>query len=100
MNRPVTSASSLFRRALCPGSARMEAGLPEEDSEDSREGQLLHNYAAHPEYDRAMLKPNQRDLLELADSLTKTVIDRVEITAGLAGKRFRDFVEMTLWMGN
>lgn len=75
--RPTTSASNLFRRALCPGSERMEAGLPEEDSEQSCEGVLLHDYSHHTEYDRAMLKPNQRDLLELADRLTVAVIERV-----------------------
>src|SRR5438552_1095838 len=91
MMRPVTSASNLFRRQLCPGSARLEAGLPEEDSEQSREGQLLHEYSAHPEYDRRMLKPAQRDLLELADTLTKTVIDTVESGNGLDGKMKQDY---------
>lgn len=76
--RATTSASNLFRRALCPGSATLEAGLPEEDSEQSREGQLLHDYSAHPEYERKMLKPAQRDLLQIADDLTKTVIETVE----------------------
>jgi Protein of unknown function (DUF2800) len=93
MNRPTTTASNLFRRALCPGSARLEAGLPDEESEQSREGTLLHDYAAHPEYDRAMLKPNQRDLLELADTLTKTAIDRVETGIGELGKPVHDYKE-------
>lgn len=75
--RPTTSASNLFRRQLCPGSARLEAGLPDEDSELSREGDLLHEYSAHPERARAVLKSEQRDLLELADTLTTQVIETV-----------------------
>jgi Protein of unknown function (DUF2800) len=77
MNRPVTSASNLFRRALCPGSERMEYGLPDDDSEQSREGTLLHDYMAHPEYDRSVLPPHQRDLLERNDALIKIVLERV-----------------------
>ena len=96
--RPTTSASNLPRRELCPGSHRMEAGLPEEDSEQSREGTLLHDYAAHPEYDRAMLKPNQRDLLELADTLRDIVKKQVEETAELDGVTATDFTEITLKM--
>lgn len=76
--RPTTSASNLFRRALCPGSARMEEGLPDEESPQSKEGELLHDYAAHPEYDRSFLKPNQRDLLDLSDALIQLVITRIE----------------------
>lgn len=77
MNRPVTSASNLRRRQLCPGSARMELGLPEEDSEQSREGVLLHDYDAHPEYDRSVLPPYQRDLLERNAMLKLTVSERL-----------------------
>lgn len=94
--RPTTTASNLFRRALCPGSARLEAGLPDEESEQSHEGTLLHEYAAHPEYDRAMLKSNQRNLLTSADELTKTVIDRVESENGLTGKCIQQFTEQAL----
>jgi Protein of unknown function (DUF2800) len=56
----------------------MEEGLPEEDSEQSREGILLHDYAAHPEYDHAFLSDMQRRLLELSDTLVKQVIDQIE----------------------
>jgi hypothetical protein len=52
--------------------------MPDEENEDAREGKLLHDYSAHPEYDRRMLKPNQRDLLDLADKLTDEVIKRIE----------------------
>lgn len=42
MKRATTSASNIFRRKLCPGSARMEKDLREEDTEFSTEGQMLH----------------------------------------------------------
>lgn len=77
--RPTTSASNLFRRALCPGSARMEAGLPEEDTPQSREGVLLHDYSAHPEYERKVLKPAQRDLLDLNDTLLNEALAQVKL---------------------
>lgn len=82
MNRPVTSASNLRRRELCPGSERMEYGLPEEDSEESREGMLLHDYDARPEYDRSVLRPDLRDLLERNDALKRTIGERL---AGVVG---------------
>jgi hypothetical protein len=56
----------------------LEEGLPEEDSEQSREGVLLHDYAAHPEYARAFLSDERRRLLDLSDTLVKTVIDQIE----------------------
>jgi hypothetical protein len=77
MNRPVTSASNIFRRNLCPGSERMEFGLPEDDSEQSREGRLLHDYAWRGELNRSFLTPNQRDLLERNQSLFKEIEDRI-----------------------
>ena len=67
--RAATSASNLFRRALCPGSERLEEGLPDEDSPESREGTLLHEYDANPQLDRSVLTPDQRDLLYLSFAL-------------------------------
>jgi hypothetical protein len=55
----------------------MEAGLPEDDSDLASEGQLLHDYSAHPEYERNVLTPAQQDLLTLADTLTKVVVESV-----------------------
>jgi hypothetical protein len=77
MTRAVTSASNLFRRELCPGSARMETGLPEEDSAQSAEGQLLHEYDANPALDRSVLRPNQQDLLKTAGELDTFVFERL-----------------------
>jgi hypothetical protein len=74
----------------------MEAGLPDEDSPESREGRLLHDYAAHPEYERAMLKPAQQDLLKLSDDLLKQAIDRVELAEGLTGKPCETYTEQHL----
>jgi hypothetical protein len=75
--RPTTTASNLFRRFLCPGSARLEEGLPEEDSEQSREGRLLHDYDVHPEYDRAFLTDEQRRLLSVSQMLTSRIFESV-----------------------
>jgi len=47
MIRPLTSASNLHRRKLCPGSARLEAQCdPEKESGESAEGTLMHAYMA------------------------------------------------------
>ncbi len=92
--RPLNSASNLQRRFLCPGSGRLESGLPDDDSKDSQEGTLLHNYSHHTEYDRTMLTPDQRDVLELSDSLTQRVIERV----GKPELPFKQFAEVTLKM--
>lgn len=42
MKRATTSASNLARRKACPGSARLEEGLAEQDNEWSTEGTKLH----------------------------------------------------------
>jgi hypothetical protein len=84
MLRAVTSASNVHRRALCPGSESLEAGLPEEDSAQSREGTLLHQYDANPQLDRAVLKPQQRDLLRISAELDDFVFARVAEQFGVA----------------
>ena len=55
----------------------MEQGLPEEDNELSREGQLLHDYMAHPEYERKVLTQQQQDLLALSDELQENILAQV-----------------------
>ncbi len=82
MNRPVTTASNLRRRQLCPGSQRMEFGLPEDESEESKEGVLLHDYDAHPEYDRSLLSPERRDLLERNFNLKQQIAQRLDAVIG------------------
>lgn len=77
MTRATTSASNLFRREACPGSHAAEEGLPEEESDDSREGTLLHELDAAPGADRSHLSGDQRDVLRIAsegdDQLFKLV---------------------------
>lgn len=70
-------ASELDRRALCPGSAQLEEGLPDEDTPESLEGTLLHQYMAHPEYERKVLKDKQQDLLRIAHGIEQQVFDIV-----------------------
>lgn len=60
----------------------MEAGLPDEDSEQSKEGVLLHQYAAKPELDRKKLKRPHRDLLENNDKALREVFERVSAQFG------------------
>jgi len=80
-----TSASNLFRRALCPGSEAMEEGLPDDNTQEAREGTLLHHYDAHPELDREVLKPEQRDLLDISAGLDKFIFSRIAQTYQLNG---------------
>jgi hypothetical protein len=87
--QPRTSPSNLRRRYLCPGSGRMEAGVPDEDSTDANRGKLLHKYWANPEYDRAFLSNYERDLLVTTDSLMDEVLARLlfPATASLEHER-------------
>ena len=68
MKRATTSASNIFRRAVCPASAVLEEGIAEKDSEFSKEGQMLHPLfltGQRPEH----LTLEQRGSLNIADSL-------------------------------
>lgn len=99
MNRATTSASNIFRRALCPGSERLEADLPEEDSEQSREGTLLHGYDANPALDRGSLKPDHRDLLARSAELEAAIFERVAGQFGIgAGEPYTQGVEEELYV--
>lgn len=64
--RSTTSASNLARRRDCPGSARMEDGIIDNETEYSAEGQLLHGLfltRSRP----AILTQEQIDTLDRAD---------------------------------
>lgn len=61
----------------------MELGLPDQDSEQSREGVLLHDFDAHPEYDRSVLRPDQRDLLDRNVNLKRQIADRLHTRIGI-----------------
>lgn len=75
--KPKTTPSSLRRRYLCPGSGRLEANLPDEESDDAQRGRLLHKYWTNPEYDRAFLSNYDRDLLATTDRLIEEVLARL-----------------------
>lgn len=70
MNRPTTSASNIERRSLCPGSALLERGLADEDTEYSEEGNLLH--ALYWSGSRSThLNDEQKGALDLAEKYTE-----------------------------
>ena len=62
--RSVNSASNLSRRQHCPGSALAEKDLPRVDSEESREGTLLHWADANPGEGQAKLDAKQREVVQ------------------------------------
>lgn len=83
ISRANTTPSNLQRRAACPGSAKLEAGLPDDDSNDARVGRLLHRYFAHPEYDRRLLTPEEQDVLKTADGLLADVLYTIHEGTGV-----------------
>lgn len=78
VERAPTTPSNLLRRKLCPGSARMEAGLPElrsaVDSGYSKGGSLIHKYWTNPNFERRLLTTDEQDLLLRADQLHADVL--------------------------
>jgi hypothetical protein len=62
--RAANSASSLHRRFLCPGSGFAERDLPEEDTDDAKEGTLLHYHDENPDISRDVLTHEQRSTLD------------------------------------
>ena len=72
--RPITSASNLHRRAACPGSANAEKDLAEQDSEDSREGQLLHRLFFSKTNRTALVTADQLEVVETAERYTRKFI--------------------------
>lgn len=87
--------SNMQRRLLCPASARMELGLPDQDNDDAREGRLLHDYFANSNYERSVLSPAQRELLEVADKIEKEAIETCVHFWGLK-EPFREDREVTI----
>lgn len=74
VDRALTTPSNLRRRKLCPGSARLEKGVADVDTEDARRGRLFHRYWTNPNYERSLLTPDERDLLERSDQLHGDVL--------------------------
>jgi hypothetical protein len=60
---------------LCPGSARLEAGLTDPDSSYAARGRLFHKYWTNPNYERALLTPDERELLDVSARLLDDVLD-------------------------
>lgn len=77
MIRSTTSASNITRRKLCEGSERMEEGLIDEDSPQSRQGTVLHHYDANPELIPATLTRDERSLLDISRKLSAVVFNEV-----------------------
>jgi hypothetical protein len=74
VDRALTTPSNLRRRKLCPGSARLEKGCADIDTEDARRGRLFHRYWTNPNYERALLTVEERDLLARTDQLHADVL--------------------------
>lgn len=90
--RAATTPSNLLQRSLCPGSARMEAGLKDRDDDDARRGRLLHSYWAHKEFERRVLSHDQQDLLALSDDLLEQVLNILGFEL-----EHDTFVEQKMW---
>jgi hypothetical protein len=79
----------------------MEAGLPDDDSAQSKEGTLLHSFDANPKLDRAVLKPQQQDLLRISAELDDFVFSRVreqftdlEVSSGFTEGREKELIAL------
>lgn len=85
IQRAVTSASNLFRRKLCPGSARQEARYGQEDSEYSAEGTLLHAAYMRPigDVNWRPYSTEQIELVKYANTLTVEFIAQFKAHIGI-----------------
>jgi hypothetical protein len=72
-------ASNLYRLSVCPGSHKLEAKVSGQISNtvQAAEGRLLHGYSQNPKLDRSFLKPNQRDLLKIAEDCRSEIYQKV-----------------------
>lgn len=76
--RSLTSASNIPRRAACPGSAYAESLCEQEkDSDDSKEGTLLHDLDANPDKDRGSLTSEQAEVLAKAASADEEIFKAI-----------------------
>jgi CRISPR/Cas system-associated exonuclease Cas4 (RecB family) len=72
MIRPLTSASNLLRRQLCPGSANLEAKAPPQiDSDDATEGTMLHAMIAKEDFNVTHLTSDQAYCLRFCRDTVK-----------------------------
>ena len=78
MHLNLTRSSNLHRRKLCPGSARAEYGLPEEQSNDAAEGTLLHAILAGTvDESTASLTAEQEGTLEIARASHTLALEQI-----------------------
>ena len=82
--RATTSASNLHRRKLCPGSQRMEHGLPEHDSPYSSEGTLLHEWFLKTGGRPPELTEEQNSTIDKANALANDFFKSFAQTHGIA----------------
>src|SRR5215469_925584 len=80
-------ASDAYALSLCPGKARMERGLKDIDTAESRQGTRLAGYRAHPEWERKLLVPEEQDLLRIAEYLEKRALGIINLKGGYIEKR-------------
>lgn len=87
MKRPLNSASNIFRRLACPGSARMEKGLPDAKTVESIQGDRLHRYKANSDWERKLLPQPEQDLLRIADRLERQIFETINLEAEYEDRR-------------
>lgn len=78
----------------------MEVGLPDIDSGDAQEGQLLHTYSVNKNWDRAVLKPEQQDALRIADDIDAFIFKRVEEHFNIENREYEEGHEKEIYVLN
>ena len=97
--RALTSASNIPRRAACPGSAYAESLFPEPpDSDDSKEGTLLHDLDANPDKDRGELTSEQAEVLAKAAASDEAIFKSIRYAMKIdENEPFEEGYEKELW---
>lgn len=87
MLRTAFSPSNLARRVACPGSLKMEEGLPESDSPEASEGTELHRLIADPKLSRDHLDSEQLQTLEATEQMEQQFFDSLIPAANVTDLR-------------
>lgn len=97
--RSLTSASNIDRRENCAGSAYAESLFePEEDSEYSAEGTLLHAHSADPAKPRDELTSEQREVLDIAARTDTEIIAALHSSTDMpADEPYEEGHEREMW---
>jgi Protein of unknown function (DUF2800) len=97
--RTTISASSMGRRAACPGSAEAESGLADTPSPYAEEGTLLHYLDSQPSASRDDLTDSQLFTLDKNSRLREKALAAFFIETGIpTDARRREFVEREFWL--